>query len=239
MLTKSGGVALVAVVALAAGSLFADEQIVLTDIPSDEFLERYRSSPEYKEQEERRSTRKENMGHATDAAHKEMAGGQCAVASTEHLGLYDSFLGLADSTVNQEELLNDVLFGYQPIDQRNKVLQSAQLVGVYGTPETDGFVHEFFYLYDFEDLGLVLVQELSYRTIPDTDIRVTAPRGNVRINGYAGTYTALKDEGNSKGLTGLTFITENKWFHVVAFRCVAKSDRKSYRNLIQIAESLS
>ena len=156
-----------------------------------------------------------------------------SIAPDEALVPYDS-VAVSASARRQSE----VAYGYTPLDPSAGVLSEGDFRGVNAGPESDGQVHRAQYVYYFEDIGDVFVDELSFATIPDSRISVSRPTGNVEINGFPATYSAMRNEDNTKGVTQMFWITQNKLFTITTFSTITRADKKEFDKFISIAEQL-
>jgi hypothetical protein len=150
-----------------------------------------------------------------------------------------AYNGYKDRAAGGSQPIEQIQFGYHPTNLDHPSLMTSSLVGVIAQQESDGYVHEVAYVFDVEALGTVVIEELSYSTIPDVRITVTKPVGNMTINGFPATYVALTNQTGDKGLTSITFITERKMFTVTALKCVTRDDPELLQRLMSIANALS
>lgn len=227
-----------------ASASWADdfEFIVLTDnvpAPGDDLAEMRRSNPEAAQQRNKlraiqKAKRREVLAVLRQTK-KEMELHGRAFATDAQLAAYDVYI---TDDVNPQSVY-EMPFGYRRTNLDHPVLKAGRLKGVYGVQESDGFVHQAAYVYDFDELGPVVIEELSFLTIPDARISVTRPIGNLMVNGFPASYTALTNRDYTKGLTGITFITDNKMFSVTAFRCVTRNDAELFEQLVSVANALN
>lgn len=215
--------------------------IVLTDnVPADSITEAHGRSPDYARHQKKvaalRKAKREEVLAVLQRTKREMEQLGYSIASDEQLSAYDGYI--AGSQVALQPL-HEIEFGYRHAELGDPAIESGRLKGVYAVEESDGFVHQAAYLYEFDELGPVIIEELSYLTIPNARIAVTRPIGNLAINGFPATYTALTNRDNTKGLTGITFITGSKMFSVTALHCITEKDAELFDRLVTIASALN
>jgi len=157
-----------------------------------------------------------------------------SIAPDENLSAYDSVVANPASARS----LSVVAFGYTPLDLTKGILQQGEFRGINTAPASDGQVHRAQYLFYFDGLGDVVVDELSFATIPNSRISISRPTGNVVINGHPATYSAMRNRNNTKGLTQIFFITDSKLFTVTALSAITRSESEKLEKLISVAEQL-
>lgn len=127
--------------------------------------------------------------------------------------------------------------GYAALDLNQTPFQSGRRLGMMPIRFADDRIHQIVYAYEFDELGEVLVEETSYRTIPEVSISVSEPMGNMRINGYAATYSVTKNHKGDKAMTTIIFFTEEKLFDLTVFNSIMRDDKR-FPKLVALAESL-
>ena len=80
-------------------------------------------------------------------------------------------------------------------------------------------------------MGSVIVEETSFRTIQDVKIVIPKPIGKMKVNGRDATYTAIRDEIGTRGVTQVVFFTGSKLFVVTAIECITTKDEASSAKL--------
>lgn len=175
---------------------------------------------------------------ATDRA--AMAKNGFVIVPDQQAELSDRFFGDIVAYQASHEGSYDLIpsrLGYSAIDPHGAAFGAGQLIALMPAAEDDGSIHHMFYAFERDDVGKLVIEELSFTTVPDATIRVAAPAGNVRINGTPGTYMVSSDESGSKFVSSLNFLTTNKMFTLTtSSRLEIGSD--GYSALIAIAESL-
>lgn len=156
-----------------------------------------------------------------------------AVVDDSELSHYDDYVKETRELVSVPHEL-----AYVPINTDGSAFANASLVGKHPVFEDKGRVHQMAYVYEFEDLGTVIIDELNFATVPDTRIVVNKPTGNLTINGYPATYTALTDRHMEKGTSSITYITASKLISVTVLKCITKKDREQFARLVEIASSV-
>jgi hypothetical protein len=144
-------------------------------------------------------------------------------------------------TAGNTEALTSSRMAYTPIDVEALEGHSGSLVGVLPVADDDGSgnesIHQMFYAFEFDEIGQLVIEELSYSTITDGSIRVTEPAGNVFINDIPATYTVAVNPDRSRAVSSLDFWNSRKKFTLTtSTRLPVGSD--GYKKLIEIAEAL-
>ena len=215
------------------------EMVVLTDKRSSRDLPVSQQtaknpSPEMRAELARRhASRKQHLAELRRIT-RDMEQGGCAIVDHADVSTFDQFVAGA-----MELERAPVQYGYTPTDLDRSALKKGRLIGKQPLFVDDaGLAHQMSYIYEFDTLGTVVIEELSYATIPDARITVYRPVGNLTINGYAATYTALMDESREKGLSGITYFTDSKLISVTALKCVTRDDREAFRDFVAIASAI-
>jgi len=217
----------------------SDEMVVLTDIrgpskvpPSVQAAKKV--DPEMqKEMARREASRRQHLAKLRQIM-RDMERDGLAIVGYDEVSTYDQFVADALELVRAP-----VQYGYTPTNLDKSALKKGRLIGKQPLYEDDnGQAHQMSYIFDFENLGTVIVEELSYATIPDARITVNRPTGNLTINGYAATYTALIDATGQKGLSGITYYTDSKLISVIALKCVTRDDREAFEDFVAIASAI-
>lgn len=128
-------------------------------------------------------------------------------------------------------------FGYSARNLNDTPFSDARLLGFMPLRSEDDKIHEAVWAYAVPGIGNVVVEELSYQTIPGVTIKVAEPSGNIQINGNPGTYMVMTDEAGKRGITTIDFMTSDKLFAITAYEAV-KRDDKRFKRLFELAESL-
>ncbi|MDH3747642.1 MAG: hypothetical protein OER97_05505 [Gammaproteobacteria bacterium] len=152
--------------------------------------------------------------------------------------LGDSGYDNISAMIHQPERQEPIRYGYNKANLDTPAFDGGRLVAVQPLHEDAGLSYQMLYAFEFDDLGTVVIDELNYINIPDARIVVNKPAGNLHINGYPATYTAMKNRDGTKGMTGIIFYTENKLFSVTALRCITRDDKEAFEHLVQVASSL-
>lgn len=156
-----------------------------------------------------------------------------AIVDDRDLSHYDNYV-----TETRELTSVPHELAYVPINTEGKAFTNGTLIGKHPVFEDRGRVHQMAYVYEFEDLGTVIIDELNFATVPDTRIVVNKPTGNLTINGYPATYSALTDRDMKKGMSSITYITDTKLISVTALKCITKKDKEQFARLVEIATSV-
>jgi hypothetical protein len=127
--------------------------------------------------------------------------------------------------------------GYSAIDPNDASFDAGTLIAMMPVESDDKSIHQMFYAFAFDDIGQLVIEELSFATVPDVKITVAAPAGNVSINGNPGTYIVSVNESRSRAVSSLDFLTKDKMFVLTtSSRLEVGSD--GYLALLSVAESL-
>lgn len=134
---------------------------------------------------------------------------------------------------------NSVLsdFAYPARNLNDTPFRNGRLLGFMPLRSDDSRIHEVVWAYSLRGLGKVVVEELSYGTIPDVTISVAEPSGNIQINGNPGTYMVMTDKKRKRGVTTIEFMTSDKLFTVTAYKPI-KRGSKRFDRLVRLSESL-
>lgn len=162
------------------------------------------------------------------------------VVSTEKAALSDRLYGEIVSyqaRMKESNVLISSRLGYSALNLNNPAFTSATLMGRMPVPSPDDSIHHMFYAFEFNEIGQLVIEELSYATVPDVKITVAAPSGNVGVNGNPGTYIVSVNESGSNASSSLTFLTGRKMFILTTSRRLEVGS-DGYRALISLAESL-
>lgn len=128
-------------------------------------------------------------------------------------------------------------FAYAARNLNDSPFGEGRLLGFMPVRSDDSKIHETVWAYAMPGIGRVIVEELSYRTIPDVTIKVAEPSGNIQVNGNPGTYMVMTDEKGKRGVTTIEFMTSDKLFTITVFAAV-KRNNKHFKRLLTLAESL-
>ncbi len=128
--------------------------------------------------------------------------------------------------------------GFRPAELVHPVFARGRKLGRLSLSVADGYAHELATAYEFDDLGVVIIEELSYSTVPDTRIVVTRPVGNLYVNGYPATYTAHVNSEGTRGLSSIMYITESKLIRVVVLACITRDDRPRFERFVELAAAV-
>lgn len=128
-------------------------------------------------------------------------------------------------------------FAYPARNLNDSPFRKGRLLGFMPLRYGDNKIHEVVWAYSIRGLGKVIVEELSYGTVPEVTIAVAEPSGNIQINGNPGTYMVMTDEKRRRGVTTIEFMTADKLFTVTAYKPV-KRGSKRFKRLVRLAESL-
>lgn len=128
-------------------------------------------------------------------------------------------------------------FAYAARNLNDSPFRKGRLLGFMPIRSGDNRIHEAVWAFSLRGLGRVIVEELSFGTVPDVSIAVAEPSGNVQINGHPGTYMVMTDEKGKRGVTTIEFMTSDKLFTITAYKPI-KRDSKRFARLIELAESL-
>ena len=111
--------------------------------------------------------------------------------------------------------------GFVPIHLSGSEFDRAELLGVGGTHSKDGLVHNLIYRFSHPSLGLVVLEEHSFATDPDTvRLTVSKPLGNIWINGMPGTAFSLSTPDGTIGRTTVKYFTESKKYSLHVYRTI-------------------
>lgn len=157
-----------------------------------------------------------------------------AVVDDVDVSGYDDFL----TKVRAAKPTEPIRYGYTVANLDTPAFDGGRMIATHPLHEDEGVTYQTLYAFEFDDLGTVLIDELSYTTIPDARIVVNKPAGNLHVNGYPATYTAMLNRDGTKGMTGIVFYTENKVISVTALRCITRDDKEAFEHLVQVAGSL-
>lgn len=157
-----------------------------------------------------------------------------AIVDDTHVSTYDSLV----TEIKQLTRPRAVTLGYRGAELNRPAFKRGRKIGEQAVFEDDGITHNMMYVFEFDDIGFVVIDELSYATIPDTKIIVNKPTGNLTINGYPATYTALINKSGKKGLSGITYITESRLISVTALKCITRKDEKEFARFVEIATAV-
>lgn len=147
---------------------------------------------------------------------------------------YDDFL----TQVRRAKPAEPIRYGYTVANLDTPAFDGSRRIATESLHEDEGVTYQTLYAFEFDDLGTVLIDELSYTTIPDARIVVNKPAGNLHINGYPATYTAMMNRDGTRGMTTITFYTENKLISVTALRCITRDHSEAFEHLVQVTSSL-
>ena len=196
---------------------------------------------EYQRQDE---TRKAELRHreASRSAHllalkritDEMATQGCAVVDESLISQYDEVI--ADAVQFPGNHVTRLAFVKASFNTEE--FKGAQELATRALYENDSGTHQTISVLEFPDLGYVIVEELSYRTITDSTIRVNRPTGNLTIRNRPATYIAVRNAEGTKGATGITFTTDEKHVSVIAMNCVTPKDKRLFNKLRGIANAV-
>ncbi len=128
-------------------------------------------------------------------------------------------------------------FAYPARNLTDSPFRKGRLLGFMPLRSGDNKVHEVVWAFSIRGLGKVIVEELSYATVPNVTIAVAEPSGNIQINGNPGTYMVMTDKKRKRGVTTIEFMTAGKLFTLTAYKPVMR-DSKRFKRLIKLAESL-
>lgn len=229
--------ALFAIGHAAASHAYEYEMVVLTDTREPSRLPNEVRSVQAADEDrtrilQRRENRREIHLNKLRRIMDDMDRDGYAVVEEHELSMYDGFLEGTRELVRAPYEL-----AYIPIDIRQSAFAGGKLIGKQPLFEDEGRVHQMAYVFEFDDLGTIIVDELSFRTIPNTRISVNKPTGNLTINGYPATYTALMRRGSGKGMSAITLITDSKLITVTALQCITKDDKERFDRFVEIASA--
>ncbi len=238
------GICFAGMVILTGGCLSAAiaeeiEMIVLTDtrqeddVPS-EIKEFIANDKRYQAMFKRRAANQKRHAKILRRIMTDMDRDGFAVVNETHVSTYDTLV----SDIKQLTRPGPVTLGYRGADLNKPAFKRGRKVAEQAIFEDDGITHNMMYVFEFDDIGFVVIDELSYTTIPDTKIIVNKPTGNLTINGYPATYTALTNKSGKKGLSGITYITESKLISVTALKCITRKDEKEFARFVEIAAAV-
>lgn len=128
-------------------------------------------------------------------------------------------------------------FAYPARNLSDSPFRKGRLLGFMPLRSADNRIHEVVWAYSMRGLGKVIVEELSYATVPDVTIAVAEPSGNIQINGNPGTYMVMTDKKRKRGVTTIEFMTSDKLFTVTAYKPI-KRNSKRFKRFVKLAESL-
>lgn len=128
-------------------------------------------------------------------------------------------------------------FAYPARNLSDSPFRKGRLLGFMPLRSADNRIHEVVWAYSMRGLGKVIVEELSYATVPDVTIAVAEPSGNIQINGNPGTYMVMTDKKRKRGVTTIEFMTSDKLFTVTAYKSI-KRNSKRFKRFVKLAESL-
>lgn len=166
----------------------------------------------------------------------------------------NGFVVETDATISAKTRLSEELVKHQAItgntyayvlpdiaysarDLGASPFKKGRLLGFMPVRSEDNKIHEIVWAYAVPGIGDVIVEELSYRTIPGVTIKVAEPSGNIQINGNPGTYMVMTDEKGKRGLTTIDFITSDKLFTLTAYNPIMRGTKR-FNRLVELAESL-
>jgi hypothetical protein len=129
-------------------------------------------------------------------------------------------------------------YGYPPADVVNGPFANGRLVAAYGRPHEDGLIHSTTHVFEFDELGQVIVEELSYATIPGVRIVVNRLSGNVDVNGHVAEYMALVNASGTRGQTIVRFLTGTKMFTLTTTTRILRED-PAFQTLMALARALN
>ena len=128
--------------------------------------------------------------------------------------------------------------GFDPVNLSRSEFDRAELRGVGGTYSKDGLVHRLYYRFSHPELGLVMLEEYSFATDPDTvRLTVSRPLGNIWINGLPGTAFALSTPEGTAGRTTVKYFTESKMYSLHVFRTIP-IDSEAFAGVERLAQAL-
>lgn len=223
-------------IAHAAGSqAYEYEMVVLTDTRDSSDLPNEVRSVRAADKDrakifERREIQRERHLNKLRRVMEDMDRDGYAIVEEHDLSTYDSFIA---GTRELERAPYEL--AYVPIDLQQSAFTGGRLVGKQPLFEVEGRVHRMAYVFEFDDLGTILIDELDFTTIPYTRISVNKPTGNLAINGHPATYTALMGRDSGKGMSAITFITDSKLVTVTALQCITRHDKEKFERLVAIA----
>ena len=94
-------------------------------------------------------------------------------------------------------------------------------------PSKDGLIHQLLYVFEFADLGRVVVDELSYETAPDTPyVAIGKPFGNISVGSVDGTYIVERNETGDKGRSSVHIAINGKLFRMTADKAFTKGSQE-------------
>lgn len=128
-------------------------------------------------------------------------------------------------------------FGYSARNLNDSPFKQGQFLGFMPLRSEDNKIHETVWAYTVPGIGKIIVEELSYLTMPDVTIKVAEPSGNVQINGIPGTYMVMTDEKGKRGVTTIDFMTSDRLFTITAYKPILR-ENKRFKQLVELAESL-
>ena len=183
------------------------EMIVLTDTREEHDtppeVEEYIANDERRQAElKRREQERKEHYKLVRRINSDMSRDGYSVVDDAYVSRYDELV----MNVKQLSRPGSTTLGYIGTDLSKTAFKRGRKIGQQAKYEDGGVTHNMLYVYEFDDLGVVLVDELSYTTIPDTRITVSKPVGNLTINGYPATYTAVIDGTHEKGLSSMTAV---------------------------------
>lgn len=166
---------------------------------------------------------------------EEMSESGCASVGLRDVSIYDELIAdvrhFYSSSSDSQRLENARPKGENPAFPPSSVLGSKVLY-----QDADGS-HYVSTVYEFDDLGVVLVEVLDYQDIRGAKVRVNKPTGNLYIHGLPATYTAMIGPDGIKGLSSITYITEASHISVTAMKCITKSDQKEFGRFVALAQA--
>lgn len=128
-------------------------------------------------------------------------------------------------------------FAYAARNLNDSPFRKGRLLGFMPLRSGDNKIHEVVWAFSMRGLGKVIVEELSYGTVPGVTIAVAEPSGNIQINGNPGTYMVMTDKKRKRGVTTIEFMTPDKLFTMTAYKPIKKGSKR-YRRFVKLAESL-
>ena len=134
-----------------------------------------------------------------------------------------------------ESVLPDLAYAARNLN--DSPFRKGRLLGFMPLRSGDNRIHEVVWAFSMRGLGKVIVEELSYGTVPGVSIAVAEPSGNIQINGNPATYMVMTDKKGKRGVTTIEFMTSDKLFTLTAYKPI-KRDNKRFKRLVKLAESL-